>query len=50
MPYPLPTEHERRALFAWLKQASSLSAWRRLYTFNQAFVDVVCDVLRLLNC
>lgn len=41
MAYPIPTEHERRALFAWLKQASSLTAWRRLYTFHQVFVDVV---------
>jgi hypothetical protein len=44
MPYPIPTEHDRRAIFAWLKQASSLSAWRRLYAYNQAFVDVVQDV------
>lgn len=41
MPYPLPTDHERRVLFAWLKQASSLTAWRRLYTLNQLFVDAV---------
>jgi hypothetical protein len=41
MPYSIPTDHERRALFAWLKQASSLSAWRRLYTFHQVFVDAV---------
>jgi hypothetical protein len=44
MPYPLPTEHERRALFAWLKQASSLTAWRRLYSHHQAFVDTVQSV------
>jgi len=41
MPYPIPTEHERQALFAWLKQASSLSAWRRLYSHHQVFVDAV---------
>jgi hypothetical protein len=41
MPYPVPTEHDRRALFAWLKQASSLTAWRRLYSYQQAFVDAV---------
>lgn len=41
MPYPIPTDHERRALFGWLKQASSLTAWRRLYTFHQVFVDAV---------
>ena len=41
MPYPIPTDHERRALFAWLKQASSLSAWRRLYSHHQVFVDAV---------
>jgi hypothetical protein len=41
MPYPIPTDHERRALFAWLKQASSLTAWRRLYTFHQVFLDAV---------
>ena len=41
MPYPIPTEHERQALFAWLKQASSLTAWRRLYSHHQAFVDAV---------
>lgn len=44
MPYPVPTDHERRALFAWLKQASSLSAWRRLYSYHQAFVDAVESV------
>jgi hypothetical protein len=41
MPYPVPTDRERRALFAWLKQASSLSAWRRLYSHHQVFVDAV---------
>jgi hypothetical protein len=41
MPYPIPSEHERQVLFAWLKQASSLTAWRRIYTFNQVFVDAV---------
>jgi hypothetical protein len=41
MPYPLPTDHERRVLFAWLRQASSLAAWRRLYTYHQVFVDAV---------
>jgi hypothetical protein len=44
MPYALPTDHERRALFAWLKQASSLAAWRRLYSFHQAFLDSVQNV------
>jgi hypothetical protein len=44
LPYPLPNEDERRALFAWLKQASSLTAWRRLYSLHQAFVDVVTQV------
>jgi hypothetical protein len=44
MPYPIPSEHERRALFAWLKQASSLAAWRRLYSYHQVFVDVVTSV------
>lgn len=46
MPYPIPNEHERRALFAWLKQASSLTAWRRLYSYHQAFVDVMGDVYK----
>ena len=41
MPYPIPSEHERQALFAWLKQASSLTAWRRLYSHHQVFVDAV---------
>lgn len=41
MPYPIPTEHERQAVFAWLKQASSLTAWRRLYSHHQVFVDAV---------
>ena len=41
MPYPIPTDHERRALFGWLKQASSLTAWRRLYSHHQVFVDAV---------
>jgi hypothetical protein len=44
MPYAIPTEHERRALFAWLKQASSLTAWRRLYSYHQGFVDAVTSV------
>jgi hypothetical protein len=41
MPYPIPTEHERRALYAWLRQASSITAWRRLYSHHQVFVDAV---------
>jgi hypothetical protein len=41
MPYALPSDHDRRALFHWLKQASSLTAWRRLYAHHQAFVDAV---------
>jgi hypothetical protein len=40
MSYPLPTEHERRALFCWLEQASSLTAWQRLSSYHQRFVDV----------
>ena len=44
MPYAVPTDHERRALFAWLKQASSLTAWRRLYSHHQAFIDVLQSV------
>lgn len=44
MPYPIPTEHQRRAVFAWLKRASSLRAWRRLYTLHQVFVDTVQSV------
>jgi hypothetical protein len=44
MPYAIPTEHERRALFAWLRQASSLTAWRRLYSYHQGFVDAVTSV------
>jgi hypothetical protein len=41
MAYPIPTEHERRAVFSWLEQASSLTAWRRLYAFHQVFVEAV---------
>ena len=41
MAYPLPTEHERRALFCWLEQASSLTAWRRLFTYHERFLDAV---------
>jgi len=44
MVYPLPTEHERRALFWWLEQASSLTAWRRLYSYHQRFVEAVRSV------
>jgi hypothetical protein len=44
MAYPLPSEHERRALFCWLEQASSLTAWRRLFTYHERFVDVVRSV------
>jgi hypothetical protein len=28
-------------LYAWLRQASSLTAWRRLYSYHQVFVDAV---------
>jgi len=41
VPYRLPTQHEREALFSWLKQASSLTAWERVLAHHQAFVDVV---------
>lgn len=41
MPYPIPTEHQRRAVFFYLRQSSSLTAWRRLYTLHQVFVDAV---------
>ena len=41
MAYPLPTEHERRALFRWLEQASSLTAWQRLNSYHQRFVELV---------
>lgn len=41
MPYALPTDSQRRALFAWLKQSSSLTAWRRLCAYHQAFLDAV---------
>ena len=44
MAYPLPTEHERRALFGWLEQASSLTAWRWVYSYNQLFVESVRSV------
>ena len=44
MAYPLPTEHERRALFCWLEQASSLAAWQRLHSYHQRFVEIVRSV------
>ena len=44
MAYPLPTEHERRALFGWLEQAASLTAWRRLSSYLQRFEDAVRSV------
>ena len=44
MPYPRPTDPERCALFCWLKQASSVTAWRRLYSYHQRFVDAVQSV------
>jgi hypothetical protein len=39
--YPIPSDRERRVLFAWLKQASSLPAWCRISTYHQVFLDEV---------
>jgi hypothetical protein len=41
MPYRLPGDHERRALFAWLRRISSLAAWQRLLDRHQRLVDIV---------
>ena len=47
MAYPLPTEHERRAPFRWLEQAASLTAWRRLSSYNRRFVDAASACTRV---
>jgi hypothetical protein len=41
MPHPIPTPAEREVLFSWLKRASSLGAWNRLFRLNKTFVDAV---------
>jgi hypothetical protein len=41
MVYRLPTEHERRAYFAYLKQASSLTAWERVLESHREFINIV---------
>lgn len=41
MPFRLPTEHERRALYAALRRQSSLSAWTRVLELHKTFMDAV---------
>ncbi len=41
MPYRPPGDQERKALFAWLVQISSLTAWERLLHAHLRLVDVV---------
>jgi hypothetical protein len=38
MPYRAPVEHERRALFAYLKRVSSLAAWERLLRCHRRLI------------
>jgi len=35
----LPTEHERKQIFYWLKQISSYTAWNRIFGFYQAWAQ-----------
>lgn len=41
MPFRLPNDQERRALFATIKQQSSLRAWIRVCEYHQRFVEAV---------
>ncbi|MCW7538033.1 Imm71 family immunity protein [Aquabacterium sp. A7-Y] len=44
MAYTVPTTEERKALFYWLKQCSSYTAWARMGTYYRAFVEDVQQV------
>lgn len=43
----LPADHERGQIFYWLKQASSYTAWSRIYSFYQAWGNAAEDCRRL---
>jgi hypothetical protein len=36
----LPSELERQQIFYWLKKLSSLTAWRRIFEYYQAWAEV----------
>ncbi|KHL05527.1 UNVERIFIED_CONTAM: hypothetical protein LK11_69630, partial [Mumia flava] len=42
----LPTEHERKQIFYWLKQISSFTAWNRIFGFYQAWAQATEECAR----
>ncbi|MDK3022118.1 Imm71 family immunity protein [Cupriavidus taiwanensis] len=45
----LPSDHERRQIFYWLKQASSYTAWNRIYSFYRAWCNAAANCRRLAS-
>lgn len=42
----LPSDIERQQIFYWLKKLSSLTAWRRIFTYYQAWADATENSVR----
>lgn len=42
----LPSDYERHQIFYWLRRASSVTAWRRVFERYQAWVDVIGHSVR----
>lgn len=45
----LPTEFERQQIFYWLQRISSVTAWRRILSFYEAWANSVEDSLRVAD-
>src|SRR5690606_37154999 len=45
----LPSEHERRQIFYWLKQVSSHTAWNRVLNFYNTWVEATRKSVQLAN-
>ncbi|CBJ40354.1 conserved hypothethical protein (plasmid) [Ralstonia solanacearum CMR15] len=45
----LPTDHERKQIFYWLKQISSYTAWNRIFSFYQAWAGAAEHCARLMS-
>ncbi len=45
----LPTEHERKQIFYWLKRISSYTAWNRIVGYYAAWADVAEQSVRIAN-
>lgn len=43
----LPSEHERKQIFYWLKRISSYTAWNRILGYYQAWADIVEQSVRI---